>query len=191
MTQSEAKTDHYILLALLALMAATRSHHFASITHLPDASWAVFFLAGFYLNRWIAFAGLLVLAAAIDYVAIQWFGVSDFCISAAYPALILAYGALWLAGRWYAGRHRLQWNTLSALTIAVLAGSVACEVLSGGSFYFLSGRTADLSLAGYGAQFLQFYPADLTGMSFYLAVAALVNVAIVFVSGPRGRIAVR
>jgi hypothetical protein len=33
-------------LLLAALMLATRSHHFASPLHLPDASWAVFFLAG-------------------------------------------------------------------------------------------------------------------------------------------------
>ncbi len=33
-------------LLLAALMTATRSHHFASTLHLPDASWAGFFLAG-------------------------------------------------------------------------------------------------------------------------------------------------
>ncbi len=33
-------------LSLALLMAATRSHHFATALHLPDASWAVFFLAG-------------------------------------------------------------------------------------------------------------------------------------------------
>ncbi len=48
-------------LLLAALMAATRVHHFASI---PDASWAVFFAAGFYLRtqwRW-AFPALMAIA---------------------------------------------------------------------------------------------------------------------------------
>jgi hypothetical protein len=39
-------------LLLAALIAATRSHHFASALHLPDASWAVFFLAGALLPGW-------------------------------------------------------------------------------------------------------------------------------------------
>lgn len=31
---------------LAALLAATRGQHFATLQHLPGASWAVFFLAG-------------------------------------------------------------------------------------------------------------------------------------------------
>ncbi|MBM3153552.1 MAG: hypothetical protein FJZ96_15320, partial [Chloroflexi bacterium] len=37
--------------SLLAVMLATRFHHFGDALHLPDASWALFFLAGFYLAR--------------------------------------------------------------------------------------------------------------------------------------------
>ncbi|MBS1214128.1 MAG: uncharacterized protein H6R26_2745, partial [Proteobacteria bacterium] len=47
MSNTLTKQEQFIGLALFALMAATRSHHFASVTHLPDASWAVLFLAGF------------------------------------------------------------------------------------------------------------------------------------------------
>lgn len=43
--------QQFVLLALFALlMAATRFHHFGSALFLPDASLAVFFLAGFYLS---------------------------------------------------------------------------------------------------------------------------------------------
>ncbi|MGH8472507.1 MAG: hypothetical protein ACREVJ_08675, partial [Gammaproteobacteria bacterium] len=49
-------------LTLALLMAATRSHHFAATLHLPDASWAVFFLAGFYLRPLWVFPALLALA---------------------------------------------------------------------------------------------------------------------------------
>ena len=41
--------SHYAPRAQVRLMAATRSHHFDSLTHLPDASLAAFLLAGIYL----------------------------------------------------------------------------------------------------------------------------------------------
>ena len=167
--------QRYLLLALLAVMAATRSHHVATMTHLPDASWAIFFLGGFYIKRWDSFGILAVLAALVDYIAIQRFGVSDYCVSLAYPMLIPAYGALWMAGRWYGQHHRMHWATLPFLVTAVVSGAVACEVLSGGSFYALSGRFAEATLAGYGAQFLRYFPASLGGMAFYILPVALVH----------------
>ena len=63
--------------ALAVLMAATRLNHFGAV---PDASWAVFLLAGFYLAgsvRW-AFPALMVLAVAVDYVVITGAG-RGFC----------------------------------------------------------------------------------------------------------------
>ncbi|HYR05226.1 MAG TPA: hypothetical protein VEP71_00935, partial [Gallionella sp.] len=56
-------------LSLMALMAATRMHHYASALHLPDASLAVFLLAGFFIASPLLFAGLLLEAGALDYVA--------------------------------------------------------------------------------------------------------------------------
>src|SRR5690554_3136356 len=59
MNDTTSKNFWPIVLGLAVLMAATRSHHFASVTHLPDASWAVFFLAGFYLRPLWVFPALL------------------------------------------------------------------------------------------------------------------------------------
>lgn len=191
MTAPSAHSHRAILLALLAVMAATRSHHFASVTHLPDASWAVFFLAGFYLQRAWLLVALLALAGLSDYLAIGWFGVSDYCISAAYGFLAPAYGALWLAGSWYGRHHRLQASTLLPLTAALLAGTVLCEVISGGSFYFLAGRAAETSLAGYAAQFLNYYPASLQGTALYVGVAALIHTAFALTAGSRSPAAAR
>ncbi|MBA3584515.1 MAG: hypothetical protein H0W36_08315, partial [Gemmatimonadetes bacterium] len=133
-------------LSLALLMAATRSHHFATTLHLPDASWATFFLAGFYLRPLWVFPALIALAGMSDYVAIAWFGVSDFCASPAYGFLLPAYGALWLAGRWYAGRHRFALSTLIPLAGSVVIGAAVCELISSGGFYFFSGRFAETSL---------------------------------------------
>jgi len=41
----------YLPIALIALMALTRFHHFGDVLHLPDASLAVFFFAGFYRKK--------------------------------------------------------------------------------------------------------------------------------------------
>ncbi len=165
-------------LALAALMAATRSHHFATALHLPDASWAVFFLAGFYLRPWWVFPALLALAGTSDYLAINVFSVSDFCVSPAYGFLLPAYGSLWLAGRWFAGRYRFARSALAPLVASVLAGAIFCELFSSGGFYFFSGRFAETSLAEFGARLVRYVPPSLAGMAFYVLLAAIVHAAL-------------
>ena len=93
------------LLAGLALvMVATRANHFAAI---PDASWAVFFVGGFYLRhftKW-AFPLLMALAVVIDYVVITAQGInfwSHYCVSPGYWMLVPAYFSLWFGGMWLA-----------------------------------------------------------------------------------------
>ncbi|MFT3791774.1 MAG: hypothetical protein QM741_12035 [Rudaea sp.] len=132
----------YGVFALLALiMATTRVNHFAAV---PDASWGVFFAAGFYLNkevRW-AFPALFVEGVLIDYLVISGSGLSfwqHYCVSPAYWFLTIAYFAMWLGGAWLARRYR----GLGAreLGLAIMAGFVAinlCYLTSNGSFYWLS-----------------------------------------------------
>jgi hypothetical protein len=124
-------------------MAATRSDHFAGELHLPDASAAVFFLAGVYLRPMWMLSALLVEAAFIDYLAIAVGGVSSFCISPAYGFLLPAYGALWLAGRWYAVRHRFAFSTLLPLAASVVIGGVVSELFSSGGFITTSPGARD------------------------------------------------
>jgi hypothetical protein len=168
-------------------MLATRSHHFADLTHLPDASWAVFFLAGFYLNASWIFPGLLLLGWSIDFLSIGQ-GVNDFCMSPAYGLLLLAYGVLWLAGRWYARRYRFHPATLFTLAATVLTGAMLAELLSSGSFYFLSGRFAEMNLASFGARLRDYFPHSLQGMALYVGAAAIVHgvLGLVSLTGVRG-----
>jgi len=189
------KTDRHsalIALALVLCMAATRSDHFADELHLPDASAAVFFLAGVYLRpMWIA-AALLVEAALIDYAAIAFGGVSSFCISPAYGFLLPAYGALWLAGRWYAKtpnkqvRHRFAFSTLLPLAASVVIGGLVSELFSSGGFYFFSGRF-EPNLAEFGARIARYFPSSLATLAFYVAVAAIVHAALGAVRLPGAR----
>lgn len=170
-------------LLLAALMAATRSHHFASALHLPDASWAVFFLAGALLPGWLPLAALLALAATVDYLAISFGGVSAFCVSPAYVALLPAYGALYAAGRWYARRHRPMPRNLLPFTGAALVGTTLCELLSSGAFYFFSGRFAAPTLAEFGARLARYFPHALEGMALYLGTAVIVYATFTALAG--------
>lgn len=175
MTTLTSRQQTLIGLLLVAFMAATRSHHFAGLHHLPDASWAVFFLAGFYLRPAWTFAALSVLAVASDYLAITAGGVDNFCVTPAYAMLLPAYGALWLAGRWYAKRHSDSMTTLPSLGLAVLGGATVCEILSSGGFYLASGKIADPSLAGFLDGLAQYFPGMLSAMVMYVGCAALIH----------------
>jgi hypothetical protein len=164
-------------LSLALLMAAARSHHFATALHLPDTSWAVFFLAGFYLRPLWMFPALMALAGVSDYMAIAWFGVSDFCVSPAYGFLLPAYGALWIAGRWYARRHRFALSTLIPLAGSVFIGAAVCELVSSGGFYLFSGRF-EPSLAEFGTRMARYFPLSLAAMTFYVMLAVIVDAAL-------------
>lgn len=164
-----------VALFLALLMAATRSHHFASLSDLPDASWAVFFLAGVYIRTRGFFPILLAEAVLLDFSAVIGGGSSGLCISPAYSLLLPAYGALWLGGQWYARNHR---DTLSSITrsgAAMVTGGFLCELLSSGGYYFLSGHFDDPTLAVFMDRLLRYFPADLTALAGYVAVAALLH----------------
>jgi hypothetical protein len=165
--------------ALALLMAVTRSHHWATLNALPDASWAVFFLAGVYLRAfWIAPA-LMLGAALIDYVAITWGGVSSFCVSPAYGLLVPAYGALFLAGRVYARHHRLSWSALPWLMGSALVGAMLAELFSSGGFYFFSGQFTEPGLAEFISRLVKYFPLTLSTMAAYLSLAAMIHFAVV------------
>jgi hypothetical protein len=148
---TDTRSRMLIGLALAALMAATRGQQFAPLgQHLPDASLAAFFLAGFYLRSAWGFGALFAFATLIDLTAIGWGGVSGYCLTPAYWLLVPAYGSVWAVGRWYAGRHRESAATLPVLGAALLVGGLAAELFASGGFYLLSGRFAEVSLVGLG-----------------------------------------
>ena len=163
-------------LLLIALMAFTRGHHFSTINHLPSASWAVFFLAGFYVSSKALFPLLLLEAGLLDYAGITYGGVSSACISPAYIMLLPAYASLWFAGKWYKNRYQFNWPNLLPLTASVVVASAVSTVLSGGGFYFLSGRYPEPTLVEYGARFINYFPSSLSNIVFYIALAMAFHV---------------
>lgn len=174
------RTQVIIGLALTVLFAVTRGYHTPTILHfLPSFSWAAFFLAGVYLRPVWVLAALLGLTALLDYAAIAWGGVSSFCVSPAYIALIPAYTALWLAGRGYARYHAFTAASLLRLAASIVAGAFVCELISSGSFYFFSGRFAEPTFADFIGRFLRYFPQNLGSMTFWVLLAATLHAVIV------------
>ena len=165
-----------VMLALLMLL--TRSHHWASIHSLPDASWAIFFLLGVYVRALWVVPALIAASVAIDYVAITWGGVSDFCVSPAYWLLIPTYLVLFAGGRFYARGHRLSLLGLARLAGVALVVVAVAELLTSGGFYFFSGRFAEPTLAGFVPRFEKYFPHVLGTFALYLGLAAAVHVVL-------------
>lgn len=172
MLHFEARQQWLVFGLLAVLMTVTRSHHFATLHFLPDATWAVFFAAGFYVRKVLALPVLLLLAALADALAIFAGGVSAFCVSWAYPFLIPAYAALWFGGQWMARRSKLTGSALIALCLAVALSALVAELVSSGSFYLLSGVVAEPSWAGFGETLRSYFPRSLANTALYLGLIA-------------------
>lgn len=177
------QTQRLGIFSVLALvMAVTRLHHFDAI---PDASWGVFFLAGFWLRgsaRW-AFPLLMAEAVLVDFFAITSQGLSfwsHYCVSLGYWFLLPSYFALWLGGSWLA-RHQagLRLSTLGLAAIALLASEGVCYLLSNGSFYWLSPVTvAARSLDGWMANLGDWYLPFLETTALYVGIGAVFHVLV-------------
>lgn len=166
-------------LGLAALMAATRGQQFAPLgQHLPDATLAVFFLAGFYLRSGWGFAAMFGLATVIDLVAVGWGGVSGVCLTSAYAFLIPAYGAVWAAGRWYAGRHRDVASTLPLLAGVLVAGGLVSELFASGGFYWFSGLFAAPAVSEFAGRLVAYLPQTLLGLIAYVGIAGIAHLGI-------------
>lgn len=132
------------VVVLAVLMVATRVEHFGGSVNLPDASLAVFALAGWVGAGPAAFFALLVLAAGIDYWAVTFGGIAADCFTPAYPALALVYGVLFAFGRWAALRP------LGLVSAAGITATLALAFLiSNLSFFWFSGLYPDMALRDY------------------------------------------
>ena len=169
-----------VFLALALVMALTRVHHFET---LPDASWAIFFLAGFWLRgawRW-AFPLLLAEAVLVDYLVITRLGIpfwSHYCVSPAYGCLVAAYGALWLGGSWLAARRAgTGWSMLGLGVAALLVSEGVCFLISNGSFYWISASVpAPRSMAAWLANMGDWYLPFLKATALYAGLGAALHV---------------
>ena len=183
-------TTTWIVAALILLMAATRYNHFGSSVALPDASYAVFFLGGLFLGRvrgaLAILALLLVEAALVDYYAINFAGVSGWCVTSAYGFLVFAYSALWFIGRWYAPRHDLTGKGLLGLFAAAVAAGSLAFIIANVSFYLLAGYFGSMSVADFTASVAQYYGSYVTVAVIYIGCAVVAQMGYALLTGKPG-----
>ncbi|MCL1634454.1 hypothetical protein M2650_07390 [Luteimonas sp. SX5] len=177
-------TQRAIVLSLLVLlMAATRTHVFSHFAPVPDASWAVFFIGGFYLRAWTrwAFPLLMALAVLIDWWVISSQGISfwsHYCVSPGYWFLIPAHLAMWLGGLWLARHYKgASVAALGRLAASLFAATALCHLLAQGSFYWLSSSVAEPTFAGWWKNYSDWFLPYLRSTAMFVAVAAIAQVA--------------
>lgn len=180
--QSRLGVRYAVLAALVLVMALTRVNHFAP---LPDASWAVFFVAGFYLRRSLpwAFALLIAEAVFVDFIVITGQGMSfwdHYCVSAAYWFLVPAYLAMWYGGAFLAANYRgLDARTLGLACASFLVALGICYLVSNGSFYWLSDSVpAPRSVAGWMKNLGDWFLPYLRSQGAYFGVAVAVHAVV-------------
>lgn len=173
--------DATVFAVLALVMLATRTHSLSNLVHLPDTSLASFFVGGFLLRRAAPFAALFGLAFAIDVTVIGVLGGSDFCFTPAYAMLVPAYGVMWLAGRFSADRFGMRLSAIAPTVLFVVMATIGSELLSSGGFYFLGGRFADPTLAGFLPRLTRYAPMTLLATLGWTAFAAAACAALVAV----------
>jgi len=158
--------------ALTGGILLTRVGHFGTFSTPPDATLAVFFLAGLWIRSGWAFALLLAAAGLADQLAFAQ-GVSDWCVSPAYGFLIPTYACLWAAG----GASRgLDWRRPAACALGagnLLASLLAAFVISSGSFFLLSKYFAGVSGLDYWLSVARYLPHYVGWACAYVTTAIL------------------
>lgn len=173
----DAKSERIAALLLAVLMAATRIHHFGIGAIAPDASTAVFFLAGLMLASPLWFAGFTVLAVALDAVALGLVGVADACMTPGYWLLFAGYLALWCAGRLGRSIARLDLAQGARLAAFAAIGTVAFFALANLGYYFGGGFDAGMGATEYVTRVSGYFPAYFVSTLLYAAAGVAVFAA--------------
>lgn len=146
------------------ILWATRGQHVASMLSLPDATWAIAFMLGFLLSPAL-FAIVLAQAFVIDYLAM-----GNYLFNFSYAALLPAYLALWLAGRWLRQQYEQQGFRIGQFVVALISGVAICELISSGAFYL---QKSGASLVGFTELFGTYFFSNLFFTLCYVAVISL------------------
>ena len=175
-----SKSQYIIGAVLLAFMIITRGNISA---HLQDASWAIFFLVGFYLRdsslARLAFPVFFLAAFAIDLTVIDAQGGVHYCFTPAYPFLIPAYASMWFAGKWLATSYQENARGLFNFVASAAVGVTVCFLISNAGFYFFSDKFEAMSASQYASSVAQYLPGYLKTTALYLGFAALVHLVLV------------
>ena len=160
-------------MALIALILLTRSSHFGTSFLLPDATLAVLFLTGTLMKkvRWLAIA--IAVAFAVDFHALGFAGVSDYCMSLGYWGLIPTYAMVWGVGRYITTQD--QPFALSVFIPAAWVSTSLAFILSNAFWYKFSDKVNTLTTVDFSQRVAQYYTPYLSYTMFYLGSAWLLH----------------
>jgi len=175
--QQTKYTQWLIAGLLLAILVFTRG---GFVSHIQDASWAVFFLVGFYLRNFLGLPLLMLSAIAIDFAVIAARGGhQDYYLTPSYLFVIPAYSALWFGGRYVAKKYSENLKGLMIFIAVALISIVACDLISSGGFYWMSTSQVELSMSDFVSHIISYLPSTLKTTLFYLSAAALIHMTVI------------
>lgn len=172
---SKTQNSTFIGMALIALILLTRSSHFGTSFLLPDATIAALFLTGMLMQklRWLAIA--IAVAFAVDFCALGFAGVADYCMSLGYWGLIPTYAMVWGVGRYIAKQENPF--ALQVFVPSTLIATSLAFVLSNAFWYAFSDKVSSLTIAEFSARVAQYFTPYLGYTAFYLGVAWIAQAA--------------
>jgi len=184
---SKPQNSTLIGIALIALILLTRSSHFGTSFLLPDATIAALFLTGMLMQkvRWLAIA--ITIAFAVDFYALGFAGVSDYCMSLGYWGLIPTYAMVWGVGR-YLSKQEQPFALDFFIPAAWLSTSLAF-ILSNAFWYAFSDKVNTLTAAEFSKRVAQYYTPYLGYTVFYLGVAWIAQAAFLKLAVRQGKTA--
>jgi len=171
---------------MLAILFVTRGHHVFPSISLPDATLALFFIAGVFLYKeWYYVLGLMLASGLTDYAAFQS-GVSTACVintngsfNIAYLFLVPTYMVMWSGGYWFSKKIQPSANSLLTLGSILLGSNLLALIISSGSYYRFSDNFYKMGLLDYVSGVVSNYPYFVLGyFSFtfmYVSSAALIT----------------
>lgn len=170
----------FALAACVAVMIGTRGKHFGVGFNLPDATLAIFFIAGIYLRQ-IAYPVLLMASATmIDYFSVQN-GASSWCITPAYLFLIPTYLTMWFGGKTFSSLDIASIGQGLAFGAELFTSSALAFTISSGGYYLFSGHFAEPTVAEFIQRALQYSPSYIGNVFIYMIFAIIafkgINVA--------------
>jgi hypothetical protein len=170
MDSPQKNQHHNLIFLLIGLMILTRNHQWTPIVHLPDASLALFFIAGARITGLRYLLLMMCFAFGIDAYAIGWGHVSSYCLSPAYFMLIPTYACMWMFGRWHARQTHSFSHSLPSLLGIGFSATLLSELLSSGGFYAFSGRFQNPTMLSFLPRLWQYSPPVILHTLIYLSL---------------------